>query len=67
MSNQKTTQLNLRMSPRAKALLQAAAGREHRSVSNMIEYLVLKYCETYGLDVQFDASFNQKISEKEDE
>jgi hypothetical protein len=45
MTNPKTEQLNLRMSPKAKALLRAAAIREHRSASNMVEHLVLDYCD----------------------
>lgn len=46
---QKTETLNLRVSPKLKAALQAAARREHRSMANMVEHLVLGYCETHGL------------------
>ena len=46
---QKTQMLNLRVSPRLKAALQAAARREHRSMANMVEHLVLGYCEEHGL------------------
>jgi len=46
---QKTETLNLRVSPKLKAALQAAARREHRSMANMIEHLVLGYCEEHGL------------------
>ena len=46
---QKTETLNLRVSPRLKAALQAAARREHRSMANMVEHLVLGYCEEHGL------------------
>lgn len=45
----KTETLNLRVSPRLKAALQAAARREHRSMANMVEFLVLAYCEEHGL------------------
>jgi len=41
----KTEQLGLRITPTAKALLKAAALREHRSASNMVEHLILEYCE----------------------
>lgn len=49
MTDTKTEQLSLRMSPRAKALLRVAAAREHRSASNMVEHLVLDYCATNGI------------------
>lgn len=49
MNDTKTEQLNLRMSPRAKALLRAAAAKEHRSASNMVEHLVLDYCEKHSI------------------
>lgn len=46
---QKSQTLNLRVSPKLKAALQAAARREHRSMANMVEHLVLGYCEEHGL------------------
>lgn len=46
---QKTETLNLRVSRKLKAALQAAARREHRSMANMVEHLVLGYCEEHGL------------------
>lgn len=49
MTEAKTEQLNLRMSPRAKALLRAAAAKEHRTASNMVEHLVLDYCEKHAI------------------
>lgn len=48
-AEQKTETLNLRVSPALKAALQAAARREHRSMANMVEHLVLGYCEQHGL------------------
>lgn len=45
MADVKTEQLGLRITPTAKALLREAAAREHRSASNMIEHLILEYCE----------------------
>lgn len=50
MTDTKTLQVNLRMSARGKALLKLAADREHRSASNMVEHLVLDYCELNGID-----------------
>lgn len=48
-AKQKTETLNLRVSPTVKAALFAAALRERRSMANMIECLVLAYCEEHGL------------------
>lgn len=45
MARRKTEAINLRMSSELKALLRAAADREHRTLSNMIEHLLIDYCE----------------------
>ncbi len=45
----KTEQLGLRITPVAKALLKAAATKEHRSSSNMVEHLILDYCERHNI------------------
>jgi hypothetical protein len=50
----KTETVNLRLSPRMKELLRTAAEREHRTLSNMIEALVLDYCESKGIAVSQD-------------
>ena len=52
---QKTETLNLRVSPKLKAALRSAARREHRSMANMIEHLVLRYCEEHGLIPEFES------------
>lgn len=43
MSERKTEVVNLRMSARVKGLLREAAGREHRTLSNMLEVLIEGY------------------------
>lgn len=48
-AKQKTETLNLRVSPTVKAALFAAALKERRSMANMVECLVLAYCEAHGL------------------
>lgn len=61
----KTETVNLRLSPRMKELLRIAAEREHRTVSNMIEALVLDYCESKGIAVaqgERPANRTRKIS-----
>ncbi|EKS69104.1 hypothetical protein BG60_11965 [Caballeronia zhejiangensis] len=49
MNERKTTAINLRMSSEVKELLRLAAAKEHRTLSNMLEYLVLQYCELKGV------------------
>jgi len=39
----KTTTVTFRMAPAIKELLRSAAQKEHRSVANMIEVMVLNY------------------------
>lgn len=51
MADAKTEQLGLRITPSAKALLREAAAREHRSASNMVEYLILEYCKKNNIVV----------------
>jgi hypothetical protein len=41
----KSTNLNLRIAPEVREALRQAAEREHRSVSNMVEYLIVQYCQ----------------------
>jgi hypothetical protein len=48
----KTETVNLRLSPKMKELLRIAAEREHRTLSNMIEALVLDYCESKGIPME---------------
>lgn len=45
----KTATLTLRIDPQVKALLTAAADADRRSLSNMLEVIVLGYCEQHGI------------------
>ena len=56
MADVKTEQLGLRITPTAKALLREAAAREHRSASNMVEHLILEYCEKNSIVVGVNTS-----------
>jgi hypothetical protein len=49
MSERKTEAINLRMAPGMKELLRRAAEKEHRTLSNMLEVLILDYCKENGL------------------
>lgn len=51
MHERKTQAINLRMSPTTKELLRRAAGVEHRTLSNMLEVLILEYCERHDIRV----------------
>lgn len=41
----KTATLTLRIDPAIKEALRTAALREHRSIANMVEVLIMDYCE----------------------
>lgn len=50
MNERKTEAINLRMAPGMKEMLRRAAQHEHRTLSNMLEVLILEYCKVHGLD-----------------
>jgi predicted HicB family RNase H-like nuclease len=45
----KTAELNVRITPRLKAIAQKAAERDQRSLSSLVEKLLTEYCEKIGL------------------
>lgn len=45
----KTETLNLRVTPELKDLLRLASTREHRTLSNMVEFLVREHCERHQI------------------
>lgn len=47
----KSTNLNLRIAPEVREALRKAAEREHRSVSNMLEYLIVQHCQRVGINI----------------
>lgn len=49
MNQRKSQAINLRMTPELKELLRLAAERERRTLSNMLEVLILDYCQRHGL------------------
>ena len=51
MPAKKTTTLNLRINPAVKDGLREAAEKDHRSISNMIEVLILRHCKEAGITV----------------
>lgn len=44
--------MSFRVSPRFKALLETAAARENRSLTNMLETLLYAYCEEHSIEAK---------------
>ena len=51
MSPKKTTTLNLRVDPGIKEALRTASIREHRSIANMVEVLIIQHCKDVGISI----------------
>jgi len=51
MATAKTTTLTFRIEPGLKEALRTAAKREHRSIANMVEVLILDYCKRNGIEI----------------
>lgn len=60
MSEGKNVSVSFRVSPRFKALLEAAAARERRSQTNMLEILLFAYCEQQGIEAEPQAGSENK-------
>jgi len=58
MAAEKSVSVSYRVSPQFKALLAAAAQRERRSQTNMLETLLLEYCRINGIQADV-ASTNE--------
>ncbi len=59
----KAATLSFRIKPILKEALRAAAAQEHRSLSNMIEMLILNYCDRNDINVtkQDDSIDNKEL------
>lgn len=51
MPAEKTVAISFRVSPHFKQLLEAAAARERRSHTNLLETLLFDFCEQQGITV----------------
>jgi len=51
MAKTKISTLNLRINPSIKEAVREAASREHRSVANMVEVLILRHCDQSGITI----------------
>lgn len=56
MTTTKTTTLTFRVDPELKESLRAAAALEHRSLSNMVEVMILDYCDRIGVSATSPAA-----------
>lgn len=50
MNTEKSVGISFRVTPKLKRLLEAAAVRERRSLTNMLEVLVEEYCIRHGIE-----------------
>lgn len=51
MSKEPSVTVTLRVPTTIRELLRAAAERDHRSMANMLEVLILRHCEANGISV----------------
>ena len=51
MVAKKSAALNLRINPDLKEALRTAAKRDHRSIANMVEKLIIEHCENAGITI----------------
>lgn len=63
MAQLKTQVVSVRVEPQIKHALQAAADKERRSLANMIEVMVVTYCQGNGVVVE-DMGAQDSSSEK---
>jgi hypothetical protein len=58
VSPTRTAVLNLRIDPGLKEALRIASVRDHRSISNMVEWLIRRHCEQAGISIPEQASLS---------
>lgn len=56
IAEKKSEAINLRMSPSTKELLRLVADREHRTLSNMLEVLILEHAARLGVEAGDDSN-----------
>lgn len=53
MATVKTATLTFRIDPGLKEALRIAADQEHRSIANMVEFLIRSHCERQGIAIPY--------------
>ena len=51
MVAKKTAALNIRIDPDLKEAIRVAAKRDHRSIANIVEMLIIHHCERVGITI----------------
>jgi hypothetical protein len=51
MTKNKTSTLNVRISPLLKEALRIASIQDHRSISNLLEKMIINHCEANGITI----------------
>ena len=51
MPSLRSTNLNLRIAPEVREGLKLAAELDHRSISNMVEYLIVQHCQKNDIPI----------------
>jgi hypothetical protein len=51
MTKNKTSTLNVRISPSLKEALRIASIQDHRSISNLLEKMIINHCEANGITI----------------
>lgn len=64
MAAEKTVSISFRVSPRFKALLEVAAARENRSLTNTLEMLLFAHCDQLGLNERTSRAGKPKGAKK---
>lgn len=59
MPADKTVPMSFRFTPTFKMLLEAAAKRENRSLTNTLETLLFAYCKQHGIEAEAAVSKSQ--------
>ncbi len=62
MTESKNISVSFRVSPSFKQLLEVAAAREHRSLTNMLETLLFDYCAEHGIRVTAKSTVAKKTA-----
>lgn len=56
IAEKKSEAINLRMSPSTKELLRLVADKEHRTLSNMLEVLILEHAARLGVEAGVESN-----------
>lgn len=63
MSEEKSVSVSFRVTPRFKRLLQAAAEREHRSQTNLLETLLFAHCVKHGVKEEDSGEIPSRVKQ----